>query len=115
MSSLLKPPQVAFQQADFAGWNLWAAINDRPLLPFRFQNLGEMMTLGRNDAAISPSFLEGLTLEGPIGHTARKIAYWIRLPTDEHRVKVGISWLAKSAIDSIATFQSTLTKVLSGT
>ncbi|CAL5379216.1 unnamed protein product [Camellia sinensis] len=61
--------QVAFQQADFTGWNLWAAINDRPLMPFRFQNLGEMMTLGRNDAAISPSFLEGLTLEGPIGHT----------------------------------------------
>lgn len=28
--------QVAFQEADFAGWNLWAAINDRPLLPFRF-------------------------------------------------------------------------------
>lgn len=28
--------QVAFQQADFAGWNLWAAINGRPLLPFRF-------------------------------------------------------------------------------
>lgn len=27
--------QVAFQQADFAGWNIWAAINDRPLLPFR--------------------------------------------------------------------------------
>ena len=28
--------QVAFQQADYAGWNIWAAINDRPLLPFRF-------------------------------------------------------------------------------
>ncbi|CAN6478374.1 unnamed protein product [Victoria cruziana] len=27
--------QVAIQQADFAGWNLWAAINERPLLPFR--------------------------------------------------------------------------------
>ncbi|KAI3983987.1 hypothetical protein MKX01_035114, partial [Papaver californicum] len=61
--------QVAFQQADFAGWNLWAAINNRPLLPFRFQNLGEMMTLGRSDAAISPSFFVGLTLDGPIGHT----------------------------------------------
>lgn len=35
----------------------------------RFQNLGEMMTLGRYDAAISPSFIEGLTLEGPVGHT----------------------------------------------
>ncbi|KAI7742657.1 hypothetical protein M8C21_025545 [Ambrosia artemisiifolia] len=105
--------QVAFQQADFAGWNIWAAINNRPLLPFRFQNLGEMMVLGRNDAAIAPSFIEGLTLEGPIGHAARKLAYLIRLPTDEHRVKVGISWLAKYAVDSIATLQSNITKVLS--
>ncbi|OVA06934.1 FAD-dependent pyridine nucleotide-disulfide oxidoreductase [Macleaya cordata] len=31
--------QVAFQQADFAGWNLWAAITNRPLLPFRFGTL----------------------------------------------------------------------------
>ncbi|XP_076886657.1 alternative NAD(P)H-ubiquinone oxidoreductase C1, chloroplastic/mitochondrial-like [Bidens hawaiensis] len=105
--------QVAFQQADFAGWNIWAAINNRPLLPFRFQNLGEMMVLGRNDAAITPSYIDGLTLEGPIGHAARKLAYLIRLPTDEHRVKVGISWLAKSAVDSIATVQSNITKVLS--
>jgi demethylphylloquinone reductase len=27
--------QVAFQQADYAAWNLWSAINGRPLLPFR--------------------------------------------------------------------------------
>lgn len=40
-------------------------------LATRFQNLGEMMTLGRNDAAISPSFIEGLTLEGPFGHTGK--------------------------------------------
>lgn len=106
--------QVAFQQADFAAWNLWAAINDRPLLPFRFQNLGEMMVLGRNDAALSPSFIEGLTLEGPIGHTGRKIAYLMRLPTDEHRLKVGISWLTKSALDSVALLQTTLTKAISG-
>lgn len=106
--------QVAFQQADFAGWNLWAAINDRPLLPFRYQNLGEMMTLGRNDAAITPSFIDGLTLDGPVGHAARKLAYLLRLPTDEHRLKVGLSWFAKSAIESIASLQSSLTKVLSG-
>ncbi|XP_020554212.1 alternative NAD(P)H-ubiquinone oxidoreductase C1, chloroplastic/mitochondrial [Sesamum indicum] len=105
--------QVAFQQADFAGWNLWAAINGRPLLPFRFQNLGEMMTLGRYDAAISPSFIEGLTLEGPVGHTARKLAYLIRLPTDEHRLKVGISWLTKTAVESTALLQNTITKMLS--
>lgn len=106
--------QVAFQQADFAGWNLWAAINDRPLLPFRFQNLGEMMTLGKNDAAISPSFIEGVTLEGPVGHTARKLAYLWRLPTDEHRAKVGLSWLAKSAVDSVASLQGMLTNLVLG-
>ncbi|XP_068643023.1 alternative NAD(P)H-ubiquinone oxidoreductase C1, chloroplastic/mitochondrial [Aristolochia californica] len=106
--------QVAFQQADFAGWNLWAAINDRPLLPFRFQNLGEMMALGTSDAAITPSFIDGLTLDGSIGHAARKIAYLFRLPTDEHKVKVGISWLTKSAIDSIASVQTAVTKALSG-
>lgn len=27
--------QVAFQQADYAAWNIWSAINGRPLLPFR--------------------------------------------------------------------------------
>jgi NADH dehydrogenase FAD-containing subunit len=27
--------QVAFQQADYAAWNIWSAINGRALLPFR--------------------------------------------------------------------------------
>ncbi|KAL2504684.1 NAD(P)H dehydrogenase C1 [Abeliophyllum distichum] len=106
--------QVVLQQADFVGWNLWAAINGRPLLPFRFQNVGEMMTLGRYDAAVSPSFLEGITLRGPIGHTARKFACLTRFPTDEHRLKVGISWLTKSAVEAAALVQNNFTKVLSG-
>ena len=42
-----------------------------PIGGARFQNLGEMMTLGRNDAAISPSFIDGLTLEGSVGHTGK--------------------------------------------
>lgn len=27
------------------------------------------MTLGRNDGAVTMSFVDGVTLEGPIGHT----------------------------------------------
>lgn len=104
--------QVAIQQADFAGWNLWAAINDRPLLPFRFQNLGEMMTLGKNDAVCAPTFVEGLILDGRVGNAARKLAYLYRMPTNEQRVKVGLSWLAKSSIDSIADLQSAITQAL---
>lgn len=45
----------------------------------RFQNLGEMMTLGRSDAAVTPSFLEGLTLEGPLGHTGKFTAPFVYL------------------------------------
>lgn len=104
--------QVAIQQADFVGWNLWAAINGRPLLPFGFQNVGEMMTLGRYDGAVSPSFLEGITLEGPIGHSVRKFACLTRFPTDEHRSRVGISWLTKSAVEAAALVQNTFTKYL---
>ncbi|KAK8455066.1 hypothetical protein SEVIR_4G077400v4 [Setaria viridis] len=65
-----------------------------------------MMTLGRNDAAITASFIDGLTLEGPLGHAARKLVYCLRMPTDEHRVKVGISWFTKTAIDSLASVQN---------
>ena len=28
--------QVAFQQADYVAWNLWSAINGKPLLNFRW-------------------------------------------------------------------------------
>ena len=38
--------QVAFQQADYVAWNVWSAINGRPLLPFKYQHLGDMMSLG---------------------------------------------------------------------
>lgn len=45
--------QVAFQQADYVAWNLWACINKRPLLPFKYQHLGDMMSLGRTSGAVT--------------------------------------------------------------
>ncbi len=30
--------QVAFQQADYVAWNLWSAINNKPLLNFRYKD-----------------------------------------------------------------------------
>jgi NADH dehydrogenase FAD-containing subunit len=44
---------VAFQQADYVAWNLWASINRRPLLPFKYQHLGDMMSLGRVRGAVT--------------------------------------------------------------
>ncbi|KFM24490.1 Alternative NAD(P)H-ubiquinone oxidoreductase C1, chloroplastic/mitochondrial [Auxenochlorella protothecoides] len=45
--------QVALQQADYVAWNLWAAATGRPLLPFAYQHLGEMMSLGSRAGAVT--------------------------------------------------------------
>jgi len=43
---------------------------------------------------------------------ARKLVYCLRMPTDEHRVKVGVSWLTKTAIDSLASVQNAVSDML---
>jgi NADH:ubiquinone reductase (non-electrogenic) len=91
--------QAAFQQADYAAWNIWASLTDRPLLPFRYQNLGEMMTLGRENATLSGL---GISLDGEIAHFARRLVYLYRLPTPKHQLNVGLNWIAKPLQDFLA-------------
>lgn len=88
--------QAAFQQAEFAGWNLWASIMGRPLLPFRYNALGEMMTLGTDNATLAGI---GLKLDGPLAHVARRLIYLYRMPTLDHQIKVGLNWLAQPLRD----------------
>jgi demethylphylloquinone reductase len=87
--------QGAFQQADYTGWNVWASLTDRPLLPLRYQNLGEMMTLGTDNATLSGL---GLQLNGVPAHVARRMIYLFRMPTLEHQLKVGFSWMTKPLV-----------------
>ncbi|MBI4781355.1 MAG: NAD(P)/FAD-dependent oxidoreductase [Oscillatoriophycideae cyanobacterium NC_groundwater_1537_Pr4_S-0.65um_50_18] len=82
--------QAAFQQADYAGWNLWASITHKPLLPFRYQALGEMMTLGKDNATLAGL---GVKLDGSFAHIARRLAYLYRMPTLDHQIKVGLNWI----------------------
>ncbi|NJO77712.1 MAG: NAD(P)/FAD-dependent oxidoreductase [Cyanobacteria bacterium RM1_2_2] len=84
--------QAAFQQAEMTGWNLWASISQKPLLPFRYQALGEMMTLGTDNATLAGL---GLKLEGPVAHIARRLIYLYRMPTLDHQIKVGLNWIAQ--------------------
>ncbi len=91
------PPtaQSAFQQADCAGWNIWASLSDRPLKPFHYQHLGEMLSLGTDNATLTGL---GLKLEGVPAHVARRLIYLMRMPTLEHQVKVGLSWLTQPIV-----------------
>ena len=92
--------QAAFQQADYAGWNVWASLTQRPLLPFRYQNLGEMMSLGTQSATLTGL---GLTLDGPLAYLARRMVYLYRMPTLEHQLRVGFNWMTKPLQDLLSS------------
>ncbi|PHV63622.1 NAD(P)/FAD-dependent oxidoreductase [Cyanobacterium aponinum] len=82
--------QVAFQQADYCAWNIWATIENKPLLAFKYQPLGEMLALGKDSATISGL---GLSLGGGLGYLARRLIYLYRLPTFEHQMAVAMNWI----------------------
>jgi len=92
--------QSALQQADYAAWNIWAGLSDRPLLPFRYQHLGEMMTLGTDNATLTGL---GIKLDGNLAHIARRLTYLYRMPTLEHQIRVGVNWLTQPLQDLLTT------------
>ena len=92
--------QAAFQQSDFVAWNVWSSLTDRPLLPFRYTNLGEMMTLGNNNAVLSGL---GVQLDGPLAYLARRLVYLYRLPTLEHQLTVGFNWLTQPLVKLLSS------------
>jgi NADH:ubiquinone reductase (non-electrogenic) len=91
--------QSALQQADYAGWNLWAALTHRPLLAFRYQHLGEMMALGVDNATLTGL---GVQLDGPLAHVARRLTYLYRMPTLNHQIRVGLNWIEKPLRDLLS-------------
>jgi len=84
--------QVAIQQADYTAWNIWASLTGRPLLQFRYFPLGEMMTLGTDNATLTGL---GIELDGPLAHLVRRLAYLYRLPTLDHQIKVAFNWITR--------------------
>jgi NADH dehydrogenase len=90
--------QVAFQQADYTAWNIWASLTKRPLLPFGYQQLGEMMALGIDNATLTGL---GIKLDGTPAYLARRLAYLYRLPTLNHQLKVGFNWLVSPIIEAL--------------
>ena len=88
--------QVAFQQADYAAWNVWAAVSNRPALPFKYQHIGDMMTTGAADAAVALPVGDAV-IDGVAGAALRRAAYLYRMPTDEHRARLAGAWLAGAA------------------
>ena len=87
--------QAAFQQSDYCAWNLWASTSQRPLLPFRYQALGEMLALGIDNATLNGL---GMQLDGPLAYLTRRLIYLYRLPTLKHQLNVGLSWMIQPLV-----------------
>jgi demethylphylloquinone reductase len=87
--------QTALQQSDFVAWNIWSSLTDRPQLAFSYTNLGEMMTLGDDNAVLSGM---GIQFDGPLAYVARRLVYLYRLPTLDHQLKVGLNWLTQPLV-----------------
>jgi NADH:ubiquinone reductase (non-electrogenic) len=77
--------QSAYQAGPVVAHNLLALIANRPLKPFIYNHLGDMLTLGQGDAVVCGF---GLCITGRLGAFSRRWAYWLRLPTMAHRWRV---------------------------
>jgi len=84
--------QAAIQQADIVSKNLLCGLGSSPseLRQFTFVPLGEMLTLGTKDAAVSS--LGGLVeLQGLAASVARRFVYAMRMPTPQQRLSALVS------------------------
>jgi demethylphylloquinone reductase len=82
--------QAAYQAAPAVARNITALITRRPLKPFVYHHLGDMLTLGQGEAVVCGF---GLCITGRLGAFSRRWAYWLRLPTHHHRWRVLRHWL----------------------
>lgn len=81
--------QLAFQQSSLVASNIQALIDGGVPGKRRFEELGEAVSLGTDDAAVLAA---GRVIEGQIARRARFALYTTRLPTWHHRLRVGASW-----------------------
>ena len=81
--------QLAFQESSLLAQNVRAFIEGRELKTKRFQELGEAVSLGVENAAV---LTQGGAFSGALARQARFALYSSRLPTWQHRIKVGASW-----------------------
>lgn len=81
--------QLAFQQSSLVGKNVRALIEGKELKTKKFVELGEALSLGTEDGAVLAG---GQVVSGQLARQARYALYTGRLPTWQHRLKVGAAW-----------------------
>jgi len=86
---LVGTAQIAFQESALLAKNIKAFLNGENLKTKQFEELGEAVSLGTKDGAV---LVGGKVVGGFLARDARFALYTSRLPTWQHRIKVGASW-----------------------
>lgn len=81
--------QLAFQEASLLARNVKAFLTGEEMQTKHFEELGEAVSLGTERAAVLAG---GKAFGGPLARQARFALYTSRLPTWQHRLRVGASW-----------------------
>ena len=87
--SLAGTAQIAFQQSKLVARNVQELIDGGAPAAGHFEELGEAVSLGTDDAAVLAA---GQVVTGEIARQARFALYTTRLPTWHHRLRVGAAW-----------------------
>ncbi len=87
----LSPPtaQHALRQARRLSKNLVATLRGRPLKPFRYRNLGQLVSLGRYKGVAR---VPGLRLRGFPAWFLHRTYHVLRIPTTNRKVRVILDW-----------------------
>ena len=99
MEDLPLTAQVAMQQGNHLAKNIELLFQEKDLLPFDFEDNGEMISLGIGEASISAL---GVTLSGKLAFEARRLIYASKMPDISKSLKSTASWLfqKKSTINN---------------
>lgn len=81
--------QLANQEAALLGENVKRFLRGKELKSKQFEELGEALSLGTKNGAV---LIGGNVVSGALARDARFALYTSRLPTWQHRLKVGASW-----------------------
>ena len=90
MEDLPLTAQVAMQQGNHLAKNIELLFQEKDLLPFDFEDNGEMISLGIGEASISAL---GVTLSGKLAFEARRLIYASKMPDISKSLKSTASWL----------------------
>ena len=89
-SSWPSTAQVAMQQGEAAAATVMAMRQDQDPKPFHFNDLGEMLSLGKGNATVTGM---GLTMAGPLAFNLRRLTYLARLPKASLGLRSAGAWL----------------------